>query len=480
MQRTKLKVLKIVLSIIFLLCICGLVACGNPTDPNYGGYTLTPNGSFYFTLNEDNQSFTLEEFVGEETEVVVPRTYLNLPITDIGVKAFQGKSEITSIILPDTILRVKVGAFEGCSSLQYNEYYGGRYLGNKNNEHLVFVGAGNVVYLHEDTKVLREGSLSSSMQFGFNRYENGVYVGSEKNPYFMLIKIDDKNKNSITIHDDTKFVYMVNTDYGKLDSVFVSSVKKWCDLIFARDRSLKYWYENPQVNINLIGNNVNLYADGKLVVDLNVPAGVKRINDYAFSGYTKLHSVNLPNGLEFIGEYSFSQCYNLCRFSIPDSVKGCGVNAFNGCSSYAEYNELDGNKYLGNDTNKYLLLVEANGDTNVTVKENTNYIDFNNFSSSVKSVTLEQNNKYYSIVDGVLYNKAQTKILFIPKHIEGTINIPKYAHEIDLLLKGKYPNLQAINVSEESVNYSSKNGILYNKNQTERLLVPSNFSGAVS
>ncbi len=484
MQKKIVTVLKVVLCITFLICICGFIACGEsqPKESTYGDYTLTPNSSFKFTLNEDNQSFTLEEFVGNETEIVVPETYFDLPITDIGTRAFSGNANITSVILPDTILRVEKGAFAGCSNLQYNEYNGGKYLGNKDNNYLVFVqvGESGVSYLHNDMQVIKDGALLKDAEFNTKRYGNGVYLSSEKNAYFALIKMDDKSKNSITIHNNTKFVLLVEEDFGNLESVNVLDVETWCKLVFVNQTEGNYGYAPFARNLNLLHNNVSLYADGKVVVDLAVPEGTTRINDYAFSGYSKLKSITLPDGLEYVGKYAFDSCTELRSFSIPDSVKGCGVNAFYGCSPYAEYNELDGNKYLGNDTNKYLLLIEANGDTNVTVKENTNYIDFNNFSPSVKSVTLEQNNKYYSIVDGVLYNKDQTKIYFISQDFEGTITVPKNACEIDLLFANNYAKIQAINVSAENANYSSQDGIIYNKAQTQILKIPQTFSGTVT
>ena len=67
-----------------------------------------------------------------------------------------------------------------------------------------------------------------------------------------------------------------------------------------------------------------------------LPAGLKRIEEYAFTDCSAA-SVCLPEGLESIGAYAFSDCWKLKRINIPDSVTEIDENAFRYCWNLTIY-----------------------------------------------------------------------------------------------------------------------------------------------
>ena len=95
--------------------------------------------------------------------------------------------------------------------------------------------------------------------------------------------------------------------------------------------------------------------------------------------------------LKEIGDYAFNGCTSLTSITIPSSVTSIGNSAFSGCSNL-EYNIKDGIKYLGNETNQYLCLidVENTSQSTYTIDENCRFIYSYAFSrcSSLTSITI--------------------------------------------------------------------------------------------
>ena len=78
----------------------------------------------------------------------------------------------------------------------------------------------------------------------------------------------------------------------------------------------------------------------------------------AFYNCSKLTSVTIGNGVTSIGSNAFYNCTGLTSVTIGNSVTSIGSYAFFQCSNL-EYNEYNNALYLGNEGNKYLVLIKA-------------------------------------------------------------------------------------------------------------------------
>lgn len=67
-------------------------------------------------------------------------------------------------------------------------------------------------------------------------------------------------------------------------------------------------------------------------INTTIPAKVKTIYGYAFSGCDKVTGVNFSN-VETIGEYAFENCTSISSISLGEKVTSVGQYAFTGCSN---------------------------------------------------------------------------------------------------------------------------------------------------
>ena len=70
------------------------------------------------SLETGNRGYIVTELLaGAGSEVVIPSHYENLPVIAIGPAVFRGRTDLTSITIPDTVKVIGDYAFEGCTAL---------------------------------------------------------------------------------------------------------------------------------------------------------------------------------------------------------------------------------------------------------------------------------------------------------------------------------------------------------------------------
>ena len=140
------------------------------------------------------------------------------------------------------------------------------------------------------------------------------------------------------------------------------------------------------------------------LTSVTIPSSVKRIEYDAFEGCTGLTSVTIPSSVTEIGDSAFAGCTGLKSVTIPNSVTEIGNIAFFGCTSLKS----------------------------VTIPSSVTEIGIDAFGgcTGLKSITVDKNNKNYTSVEGVLFNKNKTKILGYPNAKGSSYVIPSSVTEI--------------------------------------------------
>ena len=145
------------------------------------------------------------------------------------------------------------------------------------------------------------------------------------------------------------------------------------------------------------------------IEEVEIPDTVTEIGSYAFHNFRKVKKINIPNSVTRIGLGAFYYCINLTSITIPNSVTSIGSSAFAWCSSLTNITipksvtSIDG------------AFSWCSSLTSITISEGVTSIGDIYMCSSLTNINVSDNNKNYSSIDGVLFNKDKTEIIKYPE-----------------------------------------------------------------
>lgn len=99
----------------------------------------------------------------------------------------------------------------------------------------------------------------------------------------------------------------------RLKRIYISDLKKWCEIEFGK------WFSNP------LYYEGNLYLNNHLMTELVIPNNMTKIKSYAFAGCAGLEKVVIHRGVTEIGEGAFGNCVNLDSVHISDLYQWCNI-----------------------------------------------------------------------------------------------------------------------------------------------------------
>ena len=134
---------------------------------------------------------------------------------------------------------------------------------------------------------------------------------------------------------------------------------------------------------------------------------VTSIGDYAFSSCNLLTNIEIPSSVRSIGDGVFEGCSSLESIEIPNGVTSIGYRAFFGCSSLASIELPNSLTSIG-----LLAFASCSSLASIEIPSSVTSIESDAFSScSSLQTTVASDNANYSSHEGSLYNKAQTELI---------------------------------------------------------------------
>ncbi len=200
--------------------------------------------------------------------------------------------------------------------------------------------------------------------------------------------------------------------------------------------------------LNLTGNDAVICArafcnnDALKEVTLS---GVKTIGYNAFGGDDALKSADLGEGLISIDSYAFQSCSNLETVSLPESLTTINSYAFQSCSKLTSIDipnkvtKIDDNTFSNCPSLKNVSI--GSGCTSIST------VAFIN-AYSIDEITVAENNKNFTAVDGVLYNKDKTTLVLYPKNRSGEFAVPDTVTTIADYAFDNAPKLTKVTIGE--------------------------------
>ena len=172
--------------------------------------------------------------------------------------------------------------------------------------------------------------------------------------------------------------------------------------------------------------------------------GITEIGYSAFYNCTALTSVSLPDSLTMIAAFAFEGCSSLTSISLPDSITEIYSGAFDG-TAITSIRFPAGMEYvdhIGNCASLETIELPEN------LSENFKGGDFVANCPNLKEIKISSSNKNFSTVDGVLFNKEKTVLIKCPEGKTGSYIIPDSVTTIGESAFKDCTNLTSITIPE--------------------------------
>lgn len=375
---------KMLFLVVMLLSLFFITSCGgsnsNKKEPSVNDLQLN------FELSEDELSYVVSGKHNSKGEIIIPDTYLGLPVKSIKNEAFRDCVNLISITIPNSVTSIGDMAFSNCSALTNVEISNnvtkiGGYAFSKCTSLLRITIPDSVteigsyafsncsslesIIIPSGIKSIGSEAFSGCSSLKFNMYNEGLYLGNFENKYVVLVEINDKTITSYEVCGGTKIIFgKAFSECSLLESVLIpDSVVSISSKAFLGCGSLKYNVHNEGL---YLGNYANKYL------------ALMGINE------KKVKSFEIHENAKLIDETAFFDCDLLENVIIPRSIKNIGIGAFSECSL------LENVYYTGTINEWCNISLEGYGSNPMT------------FASHF--YMLDEKNEYYEVTEIVIPN----------------------------------------------------------------------------
>ena len=160
--------------------------------------------------------------------------------------------------------------------------------------------------------------------------------------------------------------------------------------------------------------------------NIEIPDSVQTIADRAFFGCANISAIKLPDDLKSIGAGAFLQCRNMETLNIPEGVTILDGCVFFGCKKLKNIQIPNKVILLGNQA-----FYDCNKLNNIQIPASVTVIDHAFCgSNNLEYISIDDKNKTFSDIDGIIYDKEKKSLIQYPCGREGVFTTPRDVKEI--------------------------------------------------
>ena len=257
-----------------------LVTVSENDLPGYDAASVETEGNFSYTFDEKTNTVTLngyaEGYSGGEV-LNIPETLGGYPVVEIKSRAFEKKTILTTVVMPDSVQEIGGSAFSGCLNL-----------------------------------------VSVTLSKGLVKTGSDVF----------------KNCTALTGIEIPKSLEgstggMFNGCTGLRNVTFEEGVTRIADHLL---------HNCPGITEMIIPNTVtviekNAFDSCANLAQVTIPGSVAVIETGAFAECGSLRKVVIPDSVTEVGSSAFYNCVNLAEVILSKHLATLGLNAFSKCSA---------------------------------------------------------------------------------------------------------------------------------------------------
>ena len=382
-------------------------------------------------------------------------------VTSIGDHAFFGCTSLASITIPDSVRYLGNAAFEFCCKLESVTLGSGiAYIGNSAFCHctslesitipksVTSIGDQAFFGCTSLTSITIPDSVTSIGSWAFSRCtslaniiipDSITSIGSGAFNDCTSLTSATIGNGVTNIADADIFLYCIslteisvnseNANYSSENGILFNKDKTKLICYPAGKKDSSYSIPDSVTSIGLLA-----FAYSSLT-SITIPDSVTSISGSAFGNCTSLTSVTIPNGVTSIGDNAFNNCTSLTSVTIPDSITSIGSGAFSGCTSLTSATIGNGVTSIGswafgNCTSLANIIIPdsiteigmeafygCTSLTSITIPKSVTSLSGSAFSgcSSLTEINVSGENADYSSVNGLVFNKDKTEIICYPQ-----------------------------------------------------------------
>lgn len=354
------------------------------------------------------------------TSVIIPKK-----VTSIEAGTFYNCNRLTSVTIPTTVTRIKTGAFYNCSRLTS-----------------VTISA-KLTTIEDDAFRNCTGLTSIYAKASIPAYLgslSSVFYNVNKTTCTLYVPIGSRSTYQTTAQW-SDFCNIVEKDFSVSKTVHLNvagtlnSLLTTTEMNTISDLTITGFidasdFKTMRDSITVLSF---IYLSAAVVVAYNGTKGTSPVyksypanelpqdafNNSTYKGKVTLTNIKLPLGITSIGYSAFQSCSYLTSINIPGSVTSIKDYAFSYCHNLTSINISGLVTSIG-----YNAFYNSGSLSSVTIPASVTSIGETAFGAFDGLINVEETNPNYSSADGLLFNKEKTVLIQCPSSKKGSYTIP--------------------------------------------------------